>query len=52
MSESKQRASNGETKSIMSNRKGYACLDIGSMGVDLKENFEWVKELSSIKFMT
>jgi hypothetical protein len=40
MSESKQRASNGETKAIMSNRKGYACLDIGSMGVDLKENFE------------
>ncbi len=25
---------------IMSNRKGYACLDIGSMGVDVKENFE------------
>lgn len=40
MSESKQRASNGDTKSIMSSRKGYACLDIGSMGVDLKENFE------------
>lgn len=40
MSESKQRASNG---AIMNNRKSYACLDIGSMGVDLKENFEWVK---------
>lgn len=25
---------------IMTNRKGYACLDIGSMGVDVKENFE------------
>lgn len=37
MSESKQRASNG---AIMNNRKSYACLDIGSMGVDLKENFE------------
>lgn len=24
---------------IVSGRKGYACLDIGSMGVDLKENF-------------
>jgi amyloid beta (A4) precursor protein-binding family B protein 2 (Fe65-like) len=39
MSESKQRGT-GESKVIMSNRKGYACLDIGSMGVDLKENFE------------
>jgi hypothetical protein len=39
MSESKQRGA-GDTKVIMSNRKGYACLDIGSMGVDLKENFE------------
>lgn len=43
MSESKQRSVAGETKVIMSNRKGYACLDIGSMGVDLKENFEWVQ---------
>lgn len=39
MSESKQRGGS-ETKVIMSNRKSYACLDIGSMGVDLKENFE------------
>jgi hypothetical protein len=40
MSESKQRGVAGEAKVIMNNRKGYACLDIGSMGVDLKENFE------------
>ena len=39
MSESRQR-SGSETKVIMNNRKSYACLDIGSMGVDLKENFE------------
>lgn len=25
---------------LTTNRKGYACLDIGSMGVDVKENFE------------
>lgn len=42
MSDSKQRSNttNDETKVIMNNRKGYACLDISSMGVDLKENFE------------
>lgn len=40
MSESKRGGVTGETKVIMSNRKSYACLDIGSMGVDLKENFE------------
>jgi hypothetical protein len=42
MSESKQQQQRGgsETKVIMNNRKSYACMDIGSMGVDLKENFE------------
>lgn len=36
----KQRAEPHTAKVIMTNRKGYACLDIGSMGVDVKENFE------------
>ncbi|XP_070494127.1 protein Fe65 homolog isoform X3 [Chironomus tepperi] len=45
MSESRQR-SGSDTKVIMNNRKSYACLDIGSMGVDLKENFEKNKILT------
>ncbi|KAG5672777.1 hypothetical protein PVAND_002871 [Polypedilum vanderplanki] len=46
MSESKHSRGGSETKVIMSNRKSYACMDIGSMGVDLKENFEKSKILT------
>lgn len=42
LSELQQQNSMRSSKShIVSNRKDYARLDIGSMGVDLKENFRY-----------
>lgn len=57
LSELQQQNSMRSSKShIVSNRKDYARLDIGSMGVDLKENFRyffffhWTILLIEIKF--